>query len=99
MYAVIFRAKVKQLDATYFETATQLRQLAFEKYGCLDFHSLSEGENEIAISYWPSLDAIRLWKENETHRTAQALGYQRWYASYEVEVVEVLRNYRSPQRA
>ena len=39
MYAVIFKATVKQLDDEYSQTAKRMRELAIEKYGCLDFVS------------------------------------------------------------
>lgn len=37
MHIVIFKAKVKQLDYYYNELANQLRGLAFNAFGCLDF--------------------------------------------------------------
>jgi len=56
MYAVIFRAKTKELDETYFETAKRMRELALNEYGCLEFTAVTEGVNEIVISYWDSLE-------------------------------------------
>jgi len=88
MYAVIFRAKTRDLDDEYFETARRMRRLAKE-YGCVAFTAVTEGEDEIAISYWESLDQITAWKQNEEHRIAQRKGQQKWYADYTVEIVEV----------
>ena len=56
MYAVIFRAKTKKLDEVYFETAKRMRELALNEYGCLEFTAVTEGVNEIVISYWDSLE-------------------------------------------
>lgn len=95
MYAVIFKAKVKKFDAEYFATAQKMRDLAIDQYGCLDFVSSTEGDNELAISYWPSKDAILAWKQNAEHQQAQASGKSKWYASYQVEIVEVLHQYAS----
>ena len=92
MYAVIFRAKTRDLDDEYFETARRMRRLAKE-YGCVAFTAVTEGEDEIAISYWESLDQITAWKQNEEHRIAQRKGQQKWYADYTVEIVEVVRKY------
>ena len=97
MFAVIFRAKIKELDSSYFETAKRMRELAFEKYGCLDFLSLSENGDEVAISYWPSLEAIKNWRNDDEHKVAQHRGSELWYAGYKVEVVEVVRSYASEQ--
>lgn len=95
MYAVIFRAQVKALDDAYLNAAKRMRGLAFEKYGCLDFVSLCENGEELAISYWPSLDAIQRWRNDEEHKSAQRIGAERWYSSYRVEVVELVRSYNS----
>ena len=70
-----------------------MRDLAFDKYGCIDFVSSTEGDNELAISYWPSQDAILAWKQDTQHQQAQFKGKSKWYSSYQVEVVEVLSQY------
>ena len=93
MYAVIFRAEINELDEDYAETAARLRDLAFDKYGCVEFTAVSEGNREIAISYWDSLTQIKAWKQNPEHRTAQKMGRSKWYKSYQVQVVEVIRDY------
>ncbi|MEN0038214.1 MAG: antibiotic biosynthesis monooxygenase [Cellvibrio sp.] len=96
MFAVIFHAEIAQLDDAYFATAKQMRELAITQYGCLDFVARTEGEREIAISYWPSLEHIQRWKQNAEHLQAQQQGRVSWYKSYKVEVVEVLRSYSQP---
>lgn len=95
MFAVIFTAEVKQLDASYTQFAERLRELAKTRYGCLDFISLSEGDREIAVSYWDSLEQIAAWKKDSDHQAAQEKGRSDWYRSYQVKVVEVVREYKS----
>jgi len=95
MFAVIFHAEISQLDDQYFAMARQMRELAMTQYGCLDFVATTEGTREIAISYWPSLDHIKHWKQNSDHLQAQQQGKSRWYKSYKVEIVELLRTYES----
>lgn len=95
MYAVIFRAEINALDAAYFETATKMRDLAMREYGCIEFFANTEGNSEVAISYWPSLENIRAWKSNSEHQQAQALGKAKWYKSYQVQIVEVIKEYGS----
>jgi len=95
MYAVIFKATIDQLDETYSDLAGQLRETAISDYGCLDFISLTEGDREIAISYWPDMDAIRRWKQDALHLKAQSLGRQTWYKHYSVEIAEIKRHYTS----
>lgn len=93
MYAVIFRAKAGQQNQAYIDTVNKMRELAFTKYGCLDFIAVTEDDNEIAISYWPSEEAILAWKSDPEHHQAQMLGQKKWYESYIVEVVEIMRKY------
>ncbi len=93
MYSVIFTARIKETDSEYLATAKRMRILATEKYGCVDFVSVSEGEKELAISYWPSLRHIENWKNDPEHIKAQASGRQRWYSEYKVQVVEIEREY------
>ncbi len=95
MYAVIFRAKVSRLDEHYSEMAKQMRDRATNLYGCTEFTCVTEGREEIAISYWPDLDKIREWKEDSEHLAAQALGQSTWYKSYKIEIVEIVREYSS----
>ncbi len=93
MFAVIFKAKVGEQNQHYLDTVAIMRDLAFEQYGCIDFIAASEGEQEIAISYWQSEDDIKRWHQDSKHSVAQKLGQDKWYASYTVEVVEVKRKY------
>ena len=95
MYAVIFRAKVQNLDTQYSEMAQTLRDLAHSEFGCLDFISLTEGDQEIAISYWPDEASIRRWKQHSDHLLAQTLGKEKWYSQYSVEITEIKRQYSS----
>ena len=91
MFVVIFRARVASLDDEYFRTAERLKELAFQEYGCQDFFSVTEGDQEVSISYWDTLQQIRDWKECPEHVTAREKGRQQWYQSFSVEVCEVVR--------
>lgn len=95
MYAVIFRAEIRALDAEYLAMAKRMRELAIDGYGCVEFVACTEGNSEIAISYWESEEHIRKWKQNAEHLVAQEKGRSKWYKSYTVEVLEVVRAYRS----
>jgi heme-degrading monooxygenase HmoA len=94
VFVVIFRARIRNLDAEYHEVARRMRDLALTQFGCVEFHSLSEGDNEVSLSYWPSEENIRAWKSHPEHVQAQQAGRQRWYASYSVEVARIGREYR-----
>lgn len=96
MFAVIFKAKVSEQDKDYLDTITIMRELAFSKYGCIDFIAVTEGDQEIAISYWESEQDIRRWHSDTQHSVAQKHGREKWYQSYVVEVVEIQRRYCFP---
>ncbi len=94
MFAVIFRATVGNQDTEYGKMALELRKLAFETHGCLDFTAVTEGNQEVAISYWESESAIKKWKDNAVHLVAQELGQKQWYSAYSVQIVEVKHEYQ-----
>jgi len=87
-YVVIFKARIKELDQCYFETAQRMRERALSQFHCQYFEALTEGTQEIALSYWNSLHDTRAW-----HADAQELGKNSWYTYFSVEVCEVLRRY------
>ncbi len=93
MYAVIFRAKIKKRDDAYSKTAARMRELAENKYGCKEFTSVTERNDEIAISYWKNLEQVKSWRQDTEHLAAQAMGRSKWYSWYRVQVVEIVREY------
>jgi len=95
---VIFRARVRQFDEDYSRTAERMRELAIGCFGCLEFHAVTEGQHEVALSYWPDEESIRAWRNHPEHVLAQHAGRDRWYESYSVQVAEVTREYRVPRR-
>jgi heme-degrading monooxygenase HmoA len=97
MLAVIFRARINELDEDYHATATRMRELAMDKYGCIEFNSVSEGDEEIAISYWHNEDDIKAWKADAEHRAAQKKGRNKWYRSYRVDITHIERSYSEKQ--
>lgn len=94
MYVVIFRAKARELDEEYFTVAARMRELALGQFGCLEFQAVTEGKDEVALSYWPDEESIRAWKAHAEHVVAQQTGRARWYESYVVQVAHITREYR-----
>jgi heme-degrading monooxygenase HmoA len=94
VFVVIFRSKIRTLDDEYSQVAARMRELALNEFGCLDFQSVTEGQEEVALSYWPDQESIRAWKSHAEHIVAQQLGRERWYESYIVQVAEITREYR-----
>ncbi len=94
MVVVIFRAKIRHLDADYAAVAARMRELALTQFGCLEFQAVSEGADEVALSYWPDEASVVAWKNHADHMLAQQMGRQRWYQSYVVQVSHIGREYR-----
>ena len=95
MLLAVFRAEINNLDEEYFTTARRMRELAINEYGCREFIACTEGNIEIALSYWDDEDQIKEWKSNTEHVSAQQRGRTKWYRSYSVQITEILREYKT----
>lgn len=97
MYAVIFRAEFAAPDDEYETMAIRMRDLAMQDYGCTDFTAHTQGNHELAISYWDTQEQILAWKHDPLHQEAQRKGREKWYSTYTVQVLKVQREYSSGQ--
>ena len=91
-YAVIFTSTRTEGDNGYSEMAQKMEDLAKKQPGYLDFES-AQGEVNVSISYWQSLEAIANWKANADHLFAQQKGISVWYKWYKVRICLVEREY------
>ena len=90
-YAVIFTSVRTDGDNGYGETAKQMLELASTQAGFLGFETARQ-EIGISVSYWSTLETIKAWKENITHRQAQNRAKD-WYETFRVRVCRVEREY------
>ena len=90
-YAVIFTSIRFDGDNGYGEAAKQMVELASKQPGFLGFETARQ-EIGISISYWSTLEAIKAWKENVTHRQVQSRANE-WYETFRVRVCRVEREY------
>jgi heme-degrading monooxygenase HmoA len=69
-YACIFTSERSDTDDTsYNSTADFMDELAAQQVGYLGVESVRDQNGlGITVSYWKSLDAIKLWKENAAHK-------------------------------
>jgi heme-degrading monooxygenase HmoA len=91
-YAVIFTSIRTDIDEGYGDMAEDMLRLAKEQNGFLGVESARSGIG-LTISYWESLEAIAVWKNNAAHLLAQRFGKEKWYAYYRVRVCKVEREY------
>lgn len=91
-YAVIFTSIRNEGDDNYGEVAQRMVELAQQQPGYLGHESARE-ETGITVSYWESLEAIRNWKMNTEHLSAQKKGREEFYSAYKVRIAKVERDY------
>ncbi|HZS04083.1 MAG TPA: antibiotic biosynthesis monooxygenase [Blastocatellia bacterium] len=97
MIAVIFevwpRAEHKQ---AYLDTAASLRPLLDEIDGFISierFESFSEPGKILSLSFWRDEAAVAVWRQQESHRAAQARGRAEIFADYHLRIAGVIRDY------
>ena len=92
-YAVIFTSLRTDIEkGSYLETAERMLELAQEQQGFLGMESARE-EVGITVSYWESLDAIKIWKGHAEHLAAQEKGNSVWYKAFKTRISRVERDY------
>ena len=93
-YAVIFSSKRTLTEEGYAETATEMVELAEKQSGYLGIESYREGNGKgVTISYWKSMEDIKVWKSNLAHAKAQKSGKEKWYENYTVRICKVEKEY------
>lgn len=94
-YAVIFSSVRSTIDDQgYSDMASRMELLAKKQPGFIEIESVRDATGKgITISYWASLDAIKNWKANLEHLSAQKMGKEKWYSQFKVRICQVEREY------
>ncbi|MBN8693270.1 MAG: DUF4188 domain-containing protein [Bacteroidetes bacterium] len=87
-YAVIFSSTKSDNLEGYKEMDDETMRLAQEQNGYLGYESVSNGNTGIFISYWESMEAINVWRQNSTHLMAKAKANQ-WSKRYLSQICKV----------
>ena len=102
MIAVIFEvvpAPGKRQE--YLDLAAQLRPELDKLDGFVSierFASLSDEHKILSLSFWRDEDAVKRWRNLESHRAAQARGRGGVFAQYRLRVAGVIRDYGMNER-
>ncbi len=91
-YAVIFSSVQSDTIEGYDAMAERMEQLAKDQKGFLGMESARQ-ELGITVSYWESLEAIKLWKYNSAHSVARERGKNEWYKAFKVRICKVEKDY------
>ncbi|HEX2690084.1 MAG TPA: antibiotic biosynthesis monooxygenase [Kofleriaceae bacterium] len=96
MVIVLIRTKLhSEADRSAYESLNgQMFELVQKIPGFLGASGYASGDGEdIGVIRFESLDALRVWREHPDHLQAQHRGRTEFYASYTIEVCEVVRAY------
>lgn len=97
--AVIFTSVRTAGDSGYAHMAASMERMAARQPGYLGIESAREPESfgglGITVSYWADEQAALAWKAVGAHLVAQQRGRDEWYASWQVRVAVVQRDYGS----
>ena len=96
MVIVLIRTKLHpEADRSAYEALNdQMFEIVQKIPGFLGASGYASGDGEdIGVVRFASLDALRAWREHPDHLQAQRRGKTEFYASYTIEVCEVVRAY------
>jgi heme-degrading monooxygenase HmoA len=85
----------------YFDIAAALKADLVKIDGFVSierFESLTEKGKFLSLSFWRDEDAVRTWRNLETHRAAQRKGRGGIFADYRLRVASVVRDYGMNER-
>lgn len=88
--------------ADYFDLASALKPELERVDGFISierFESLTTPGKYLSMSLWRDEDALRAWRNLESHRRAQARGRGGIFTDYRLRVTAVLRDYGMHDRA
>ncbi len=91
-YAVVFTSLRTESDNNYGVTSDKMMALAAKQTGFLGVESARDTLG-ITVSYWESLEAIKLWKQHTEHSLAREKGRQLWYKAFKVRICKVEKDY------
>lgn len=102
MIAVIFEVWPTEGRAVeYFDLASSLRTDLEKIDGFVSierFESLTTKGKYLSLSFWRDEEAVRVWRNLEKHRNAQARGRGGIFADYRLRVATVVRDYGMQDR-
>ena len=84
--------------AAYDALGARMYEIVSAMPGFVGIQELASPEGDkVSLIRFASLEALRAWREEPEHVAAQARGKAEFYASYDIEVCEVVRAYGGPR--
>jgi len=93
MIVILFRSKLTpDAGADYAAMDEKMFARASAAPGFIAVKSFRADDGErLTIVWWNDAESLARWRNDPEHRVAQETGRARWYAYYDMEVAEVLR--------
>ena len=102
MIAVIFEVEPYQgKEAMYFDIAAQLRENLEKMDGFISverFQSLTRPGVFLSLSYWRDEEAVKMWRNQDAHRSGQRTGRSEVFLDYRIRIASVVRDYSKSDR-
>ena len=57
------------------------------------FQSIHNPDNILSLSFWENEEAIKQWRNLETHRNAQTKGRESIFKDYRLRIAQTIRDY------
>lgn len=94
-YSVIFTSKRSNEDSDGYEkTSLRMIELAKNQKGFIEAESSRDSNGfGITVSYWKSIQDIKIWKAHAEHVIAQEFGRIKWYDSFSTRICRVEKEY------
>ena len=100
MIIILFRSKlVDTAGDDYAQMAAAMDAHARTFKGFVDVKSFKAEDGErLTVVWWEDEATLQAWAGDVRHRAAQAMGRQKWYEYYKMDVAEVIRtkNFERP---
>ena len=97
MIAVIFEVLPHvEHKQVYLDIAADLKPLLADTDGFISierFQSLSDPHKILSLSFWRDEDAVKNWRNVESHRAAQSIGRGTIFSDYRLRIAAVIRDY------
>ena len=72
--------------------AAEMLATAKEMPGFVEFKSFQSDDGErVSLVYWQDHETMAAWRNHPRHRIAQQSGRSKWYASFRLEVADIVR--------
>ena len=101
MIVTIFRSRLRpEHQAEYGEWAERIHGLATAMPGFVSIKTFTAEDGErVSVVEFASEETHRAWREHPEHRVAQALGRQKFYAEYRIQVCREVttREFKDPR--